>query len=359
MTSTALQTLRLSGNDPFGWGRQHGAALGTQIQSLADIRTQLLNANLRWPKSALDQLCNDQLAAMSQRWPRVLAELKGISAGSGVGLQALVILNGYTDLRDFTREDESTEDSGCSIIAAQGPQVNFVAQTWDMHASAEPFTVLLELSDAPQPARILTVAGCVGLNGVNAAGVSVMINTLLSRETNRHGLLWPGLIRLMLEQPTALLAKKCLQDNLSSGGRNFVVADRGQAFDFETTGRRVEELGSVGMDRPGYLVHTNHYLGSLKDTEFTDRLGATTHARLNALQAFVADRPISKITSDEARRGFFESGSLCDCVNLVPKDDPHAAATCGGLGVDHISRKAFAFRGRYSPASTVEWSLDL
>jgi len=297
------------------------------------------------------------LAALAKRWPTVLAELQGISETSSVSLRELVVSNAYTDLRDFPAADATPDDSGCSAIAAHGPHVNFIAQTWDMHASAEPYTLLLEFPDAPMPVRVLTVAGCVGLSGVNAAGVSVMINTLQSSETNRHGLLWPGLVRLMLEQSTARAAVDFLSANLPSAGRNFVIADRTQAFDIEVTGRRFEQLGVASDAQPGYLLHTNHYRGSFADTEWKDRLGLTTHDRLAALERFTQELPVDRLNGDELRRAFFETGALCNCINLRNPADGNAAATCGGLGVDHLAGKGFAFRGQYRADSLVEWNL--
>ncbi len=360
MHSSQLPILRLTGTDPQSWGRQHGEAMRQQVREMADIRAKLLSAALGgkgWSAGQIEKLCDDQLAALAERWPTVLAELQGISEASNVSLRELVVANAYTDLRDFSAADASPDDTGCSAIAAHGPHVNFIAQTWDMHASAEPYTLLLEFPDAARPMRVLTVAGCVGLSGVNAAGVSVMINTLQSSETNRHGLLWPGLVRLMLQQPTAQAAVDFLAANLPSAGRNFIIADRTQAFDIEVTGRRFEQIGVASDAEPAYLLHTNHYRGSLERTELKDRLGPTTHQRLAALERFTAELPVDRLNGDELRRAFFETGALCSCINLRKPVDANASATCGGLGVDHLAGKGFAFRGQYRADSLVEWNL--
>ena len=357
----SLPILRLTGTDPTAWGRQHGEAVSQQVREMADIRATLLQTALGgkgWSALHIERLCDDQLTALAKRWPTVLAELQGISETSGVSLRALVVANAYTDLRDFSAADATPDDTGCSAIAAHGPHVNFIAQTWDMHASAEPHTLLLEFPAAPTPMRVLTVAGCIGLSGVNSAGVSVMINTLQSSETNRHGLLWPGLVRLMLEQRTARAAVDFATNNLPTAGRNFVVADRTQAFDIEVTGKRFEQLGVTSDAQPAYLLHTNHYRGSLASTEITDRLGPTTHDRLAALERFTAELPVDRLNGDELRRAFFETGSLCGCINLRNPATPNDAATCGGLGVDHLAGKGFAFRGQYSRESVVEWNLQ-
>src|SRR5881628_2867722 len=81
-----LLTLTVTGDDPAGWGRQHGETFAKPIRELADIRRGMLVARMpSWSTAAIDKLCDDQLAAMKDQWPRTLAEVQGISEASGVG----------------------------------------------------------------------------------------------------------------------------------------------------------------------------------------------------------------------------------------------------------------------------------
>jgi isopenicillin-N N-acyltransferase-like protein len=355
--SLSLLTLQLTGSDPRTWGLQHGEAFAAQIRELSAIRSELLVKQLPgWSQAMIDRLCDDHLAALSQRWTDTLAELTGIGEASGVSLRELVVLNAYTDLKDFVASNAPAIEGGCSALVVKGPRVNFAAQTWDMHASAEPYTLLLDVPGAARRARVLTVAGCLGLAGVNAAGVSVMINNLNCRETNRAGLLWPGLVRKMLEQPTAASAVSTLVTNLPSSGHNYLVSDRGEAINLETTGRRYEQTAAIARGRAGVIGHTNHYLGTLASEELVDRRGPTTLSRMVALDAFFAAHPLADLTSATVQEAFLEQGALCDCVCFRPDPgDPHAVVTCGGIAVDHAAGTAFAFRGRYDAATKIEW----
>jgi isopenicillin-N N-acyltransferase-like protein len=351
MDSKRLLELTVTGDDPREWGRQHGETFAGPIRELADIRRDLMVARMPgWPAAKIDQLCDDHLAAMNDRWPRTLAELQGIADASGVGLRDLVILNAYTDLKDF--DNAVAEEGGCSLMAAKGPKVNFAGQTWDMHASAEPYTMLLTLPDGT---RVLTLTGCLALSGVNRSGVCVLINDLQCSEVDRHGLIWPGLVRLMLEQPRASLAKRALATNLPSSGHNYLMSDHAKAVDIETTGRRESVFAMVTSTQPGYIGHTNHYLGELAKYEKVDKLSPTTKQRYAALQQFFADHPIESLTTDTLFRSFFEAGPLCDCT-CMPGTEPGSSKTCAGIAVDHAAKKAYAWRGKYDRSKRIEWN---
>jgi isopenicillin-N N-acyltransferase-like protein len=274
----------------------------------------------------------------------------------------VVVLNAYTDLKDFLDEPDdgaAAAEGGCSAVAVKGPRVNFSAQTWDMHASAEPFALLLDVPGAAVPVRVFTVTGCVGMAGVNAARVSVMINNLPCRETNRHGLIWPGLVRLMLAERTAAAAVSVLAGNLPSSGHNYLVSDRTEAINVETTGRRHELTARIPQGANGVIRHTNHYLGTLRDAERTDRLGPTTGARLTALEDVGAEPRLSDLTTEAVACALFERGPTADCLCLAPPPphNPHGGATCGGIAVDHAAGTAFAFRGSRASRRTT-WGID-
>jgi isopenicillin-N N-acyltransferase-like protein len=357
----SLLTIRLEGDDPRTWGVQHGEAFAAEIHELAEIRNALLANQLPgWNADRIGRLCEDQLSAMRSRWPDVLAELEGISEASGVSLRDLVVVNAYTDLKDFAAEEAApAEDNGCSSVAAKGPAVNFSAQTWDMHVSAEPFTVLIEVPGPTMRAWVLSVTGCLGMAGVNEAGVSVMINNLQCRETDRGGIIWPGLVRLMLQESSAKGAARVLSENLPSSGHNYLIADRHEAIDIETTGRRTQRVAQIDARQGGAMGHTNHYLSPLKEVEIVNRVGPTSRPRMAAIDQFFAEHPLPKITAETVRRGFLEAGPLCDCVSIIPKPgEKHASATCGGIGVDHSAGRAFAWRGRYEPSRRIEWMIS-
>jgi isopenicillin-N N-acyltransferase like protein len=355
---TKIHHLKLSGKDPHGWGLQQGETFRNEIREINEIRQELLRGFLKgWSHDAILELCRDHATSLQKHHPDFYAEVLGISEATSISIENLMALNAYTDLRDFSAGDNARSEDGCSILAAKSASVNFSAQTWDMHGSATPFMLLLEVP-APIPMHVLTITGCLGLAGVNSKGVSVMINNMHCRETHRHGAVWPALVRRMLEAPDTTTAAKTLAHNIPSSGHNYLIFDRHQAMNIETSGQRFELTAQIRDDDKGYLIHTNHYLGSLRETEIIERQSPTTHRRFEALTQLAAQHPVETVSTQELIEGLFVQGPACDAINIpFSAQTPHAGATCGGLGVDHHSNRAFAFRGLYAEGHRIEWPL--
>src|SRR5690606_5823501 len=145
------------------------------------------------------------------------------------------ILNNYTDMRDFSYPS----DGGCSTWSVRTEQEYIAGQTWDMHASATPYILHLTIQDAIGPIHILTVTGCLGLSGVNPQGVSVFINNMHCSETAVQ-LMWPALVRSLLQKPTAQDALNFLKENLPCSGHNYLICDPTESINVETTGLRYD-----------------------------------------------------------------------------------------------------------------------
>lgn len=350
--------LKLKGHDPHSWGLQHGEELRQPIQELNEIRKGLLNGYLKgWTQEAISQLCLDHANTLEKRYPRFYQECLGISKASGVSLEDLMALNAYTDLRDFSAGDNTRVEDGCSIVALKSSKANYAAQTWDMHGSATPYMLLLEVED-PHPMHILTVTGCLGLAGVNTHGLSVMINNMHCKETSRSGLVWPGLVRLMLAQSNVQEAAQSLAQNIPSSGHNYLLFDANNSVNIETTGLKWEQTGAIKNNDNAFLFHTNHYVGSLAKEEIMERQSPTTHKRYKALQELCIKENAQTMDGASLRKELFIEGSVCKSICIpASSKDPHAGATCGGLEVDHLTRKATAFQGLWIENKKIEWSL--
>ncbi|MEO5667330.1 MAG: C45 family peptidase [Bdellovibrionota bacterium] len=354
-----IHYLKLEGTDPQSWGHQQGETLKTQIRELNAIRQELLAGFLKgWSRDEVLDLCREHAETLAEKDPALFAEAKGIADTTGVSIEDLMALNAYTDMRDFSAGDKTRSEDGCSILAAKSPTVNFCAQTWDMHGSATPYMLLLEIP-GPIPMHVLTITGCLGLAGVNDQGLSVMINNMHCRETNRKGIVWPALVRKMLATTKTSHAAKVLADNIPSSGHNYMIFDRYTATDIETSGKSFESIGHLREKDAGYLMHTNHYVGALREIEILDRQSPSTHARYDALKTFAGAHPIDGVTSRQLIEGLFVKGSTCHTLNIPPNDQtPHAGATCGGIIVDHVLKKATAFGGLYPEGKHFEWKLN-
>ena len=90
------------------------------------------------------------------------------------------------------------------MIWAETPTGRILAQTWDMHATAIPYVMVLRVpeSDDGPAATLLTVTGCLGMAGMNARASAIAINNLYSTDATL-GVVWPAMVRRALHQRTA------------------------------------------------------------------------------------------------------------------------------------------------------------
>src|SRR5262249_40163227 len=136
---------------------------------------------------------------------------------------------------------------GCSVIWSETPTGRILAQTWDMHATAIPYVMLLRVpvsQDGPA-AALLTVTGCLGMAGGSALRVGVAINNLNSTDATL-GVVWPAVVRRALHQPTAQAARDVIAASPIGSGHHYFVADRHEAFALESSGTRRKEVFSGG-----------------------------------------------------------------------------------------------------------------
>jgi isopenicillin-N N-acyltransferase-like protein len=209
-------------------------------------------------------------------------ELLGIAEGAIISPEEIVVANHYTDLRDLDPDPERwrmapTGDDpemtnggrtgaspaepatdGCSMIWSHTPTGRILAQTWDMHATAIPYVMVLgipESEDGPA-ARLLTVTGCLGMAGMNASRVAIAINNLYSTDATL-GVVWPAMVRRALHEDTAADARDVIARSPIGSGHHYFVADKTDAYSLEASGTR-RRLVFAG-EKPSFC-HTNHCL---------------------------------------------------------------------------------------------------
>lgn len=340
-----MKVLKLSGT-PRQIGRAHGEALRESARELAEIRKKLVIKYLvHLPGDGWSALLRRQVEALKQH-ADLYEEFEGIREGANLSQEDLILLNNYTDLRDFgAKRPEKSDGGGCSVFAVHTGKSVLCGQTWDMHASAREHIAVIEIESADGGAqRVLTVSGCLGLAGVNASGVCVLINNLHSHETYADGLIWPGLVRKTLAEKSAREADLCLQKNHAASGRNFLICDAGRAIDREITGRRTSLINEVSA--PGFVFHTNHYVGELGETEILELQSKTTHARFAALAKYFPGIDPSVMTLSALTQDLFYGE--CSKTICIPGRKPEESATCGGLIVDLAAREGEMFGGLHS-----------
>ncbi|GAB4196896.1 MAG: C45 family autoproteolytic acyltransferase/hydolase [Sandaracinaceae bacterium] len=348
----------------FERGLAHGEAFRDEIAAIAAIRSELCRTQglFRTDAELLD-VAALHLPALERFDHDLAAELRGIAEGARLDPARIVVLNHYTDLKDLdpagvldgagparARDVEREED--CSAIVAGTPEGPFLGQTWDMHGSAAPFVTMLhvpthEATDgrAVPEAWLLSITGCLGMAGMNAAGVGITINNLKSNDA-RVGLVWPALVRRCLGERTAEGARDIVLGAPLGSGHHYLVADARRAYGIETSGTLAEVWAEADLTRPGTgFHHENHCLGTVVAKVSSISPVSTTLARHAFLEASLSAHSIESGEDLWMRLGSHEGFPRSVCTHLASETSPHAMLTCAGLLLDLGRRRVLAHPG--------------
>lgn len=300
--SHPLEPLLLHQDDPRARGQAHGEHWRRAIRELAEIRMALTLRRSRFADQAeLLAAAGLHLPVLRQQLPSLADELEGIAEGADLAPERVVVLNHDSDLRDVPRTVLGGLDAGAvptpdgdpgggTAIYFNGVRGPLLGQTWDVHADAEPYVRMLRIAPASSDHEILclTLAGCLGVTGISSRGVAVTMSTLSSTD-GRVGVVWPALLRAMLEQPHARAAYELLLRTPLSGGHYSVLADGYDYYGVEASGE-LKVLTQIGP-RAAHL-HTNHCFDPVLRKREAVRRESTTFHRLNlATTLYAQQRP--------------------------------------------------------------------
>ncbi len=373
----AMRVLELpEGKSPREWGRIHGESFRGEIQALAAIRTYLCT-KVGGFKSA-DQVkiaAAAHLPVLERYHAGIHAELVGIAEGAGVPTEDIVVANHYTDLRDLdpdpstwqpapTRDDASLHGKsagaeglggdGCSVLWGETETGRILAQTWDMHATAIPYVMVLrvpESADGPA-ATLLTVTGCLGMAGMNSARVGIAINNLFSTDATL-GVVWPAMVRRALHATNAEQARDVIATSPIGSGHHYFVADRRHAFAIEASGTRRKQVFGGG---PVYC-HTNHCLDGDVAARSKVPSTSTTYDRMTWLEGNLRGEPLRDLPDAWRRLGSDDGWPRSICTNMATPESPHGAATCGAIAMNLDTGELWAQQGFVHNVAAERWQL--
>ena len=372
------------GKSPREWGRIHGEQFRGEVRALAQIRVYLCTKVGGFASRDQVLLAAKAHLPVLERYHKALyEELVGIAEGAIVSPEEIVVANHYTDLRDLDPDPEKWRmapvkdepamvaavsrgaaglgGDGCSVLWAESPIGRIVAQTWDMHATAMPYVMVLgvpESEDGPA-ARLLTVTGCLGMAGMNASRVAVAINNLFSTDATL-GVVWPAMVRRALHEDTAVAARDAILASPIGSGHHYLVADRGSAFAIESSGTRRKQVFSADHadpSKPASYCHTNHCIdGEIAAHSKVPDL-STTHDRMNWMVGSLAKAPIADLDDAWKRLGSEDGWPRSVCTNMATPESPHGAATCGAIAMNLDTGELWAQQGFIHNVAPEKWHL--
>jgi isopenicillin-N N-acyltransferase like protein len=328
---------------PREWGRAHGEAFRQEVAELAAIRTYLTIKIGRFEREQqVEVAARAHLPVLEQYDGDRYQELLGIAEGADISPGQAVILNHYTDLRDLDPADFG-DDDGCSALYARTGEGSILAQTWDMHATSIPYVMMLRVparDDVPE-AWVLSLTGCLGLAGLNAAGVGLTINNLPSLDAH-VGVVWPALVRNVLARPTASAGHETVLNAPLGSGHHYLVADAGSAFAIEASGTRKKV---IYRGEPPQYAHTNHCVDVEVGQGCWVPQASTSYPRYELLTRSLAQRPIAGARDAWERLGSREGYPNSICTNRATPQNPHGTATCATLVMNLDRRELHAHDG--------------
>lgn len=268
-----IRVIKLIGS-PYEMGYEHGKRFRDEIRAFTAERVRLCSS-LEWTGR---QLSRDAVLALAEACvaehqayaPELMEEMRGIADATDLSLAELVINNGFTDFIDTIynqgdiRKPAATPslaaDNCTAFMAPPSRSASgkaFFGQTWDMHASATPYVILIhgEPDDAPS-FLTFTVTGCLGMIGMNSAGIAVGVNNLMAID-GQIGVSWPFVVRKILQQEDLDAALECLTGAKLAGAHNYMLMDKnGRGYEVEamSTTHHVRVLADETIS------HTNHCL---------------------------------------------------------------------------------------------------
>ena len=323
MYGGSLRVLEVFG-DSADLGRGHGESCGPMIRKYLEERIRL-SSQEGWSGAVADrdlilESAEETLEHHERYAEELYAEMVAMAGAAGVTPAEAVVVGGFTDLVDAVRAKVGAAPEEHNCTAVLNPGLRFYAATWDMHASAGEYVMILKLDPLVGPAAVVqTTTGCLGQMGMNEAGLSVGINNLTSM--GRPGVTWPFVVRKVLEQTDLESAVNAVVGADLAGGHNYqIMGPDGEGVNIEAMPR--EHKITRSRDKP--IVHTNHCLSrrtaaeeGVRSRELVDssNIRLEVGARLaNDADALLADPRVSRRVDGMAEVG------TCGAVIIEPAE---------------------------------------
>lgn len=279
---------------PVARGRMYGQRAAARVHRCIDRYRDVFaqRAGLEWDDAIAH--ARTFLPAIESFAPQALAEMRGIADGAAVPFEHVLVLNCRSELmfaaakrRGVPPPSECTSFAVTPEASANGHML--LGQNWDWVPFAREVCVLVDVQREDKPPFVTIVeAGMLAKVGVNAAGLGLCTNTLVSHEdAGQQGVPYHVMLRALLDAASVTEAARTLGSVQRALSANYLLADRsGEAMNFETT------AGGKAQIRPtrpqdGLLAHANHFL----DPQFA------------AIDAYVANSPHSITRLEDIRRG--------------------------------------------------------
>lgn len=256
-----LNILRLEGT-PRNRGLVYGKSLRDRINELLHLwKTELARLSQVDADIFIKRFISrtDYVNAIKKWTPELLQEMKGIAEGAGVDFETVFVFQ-LTD--ECHVNGKSIAQDRCSSLGfgSRDGQPACIAQNMDIESYADGFQLVLHIKHdgSDLESYVLTVAGCIGLNGMNNTSIGICCNMLSQLNNSRNGLPVSCIVRGVLQQSSEEDAIIFLHGIKHASGQNYVIGGPTGVYSFECSAGQIDRCMPDG--REDVVWHTNHPL---------------------------------------------------------------------------------------------------
>lgn len=268
-------------------GQAFGEAFRDDLRRLLEIRLERTADFTRHlgqttvSAARILELTQSHLEAHRKFDPAIWEEFAAIADAAHLSETELLLVNGYTDLRDYVLcqcarpagDGHLGECSAFLIPARRAANAQpLIGQTWDLHNDAMPFVVAVHRKPSEGPQTLcMTTMGCLPLIGMNEHGLAIGTTNLTGCDA-RIGVSYLFTITAALQHRTAREAANFIETVPRLSGHDFLLADAAETINLETSALRCAR--TTVTDSP--FAHTNHFLDpALQPLEWPKNLAGT------------------------------------------------------------------------------------
>lgn len=269
-------------------GRAYGAAARDRVHGSIELYEAVFAHYTGFDWAAVRQRAGTFVEAIESVDVQLLPELEGIAEGAGVDAEDVLALNVRTEVMYGLgiRAKECTSLALTGSRSADGHVL--LAQTWDWKPKARETCVLLVMAPHDRPGFVTLVeAGLLAKVGMNASGLGVVTNALVSSEDRgRPGAPYHAILRRILTSRSLAEAVDAVRRPVRASSANYLIgsADEG-IVDAEAAPGGPDLMRTIEGEA---LFHTNHFLRPDRPFKDLSRLdGPDSPDRYAAVEAAV------------------------------------------------------------------------
>jgi isopenicillin-N N-acyltransferase-like protein len=213
-----------------------------------------VNKTVRVSRSRAQRVAASCQQHVRQYAPDLLSELQGMSEGSGVPLEEIMMLQVRNQFPPEKEGGCTSFSTDCRVSAEGRP---FVGQNWDNDPALDAFTVVLTRRPDDGPAIMtVTQAGLISYIGFNEAGIGACVNTLPA-PSREAGVPHYFTLRMIYAATTLDGAIEALRRATRAIPANIMLSTPDGPADLEVT---IDDIHVLRDEGDGIVTHTNHCL---------------------------------------------------------------------------------------------------